>query len=145
MHIIVSGSIFSGIKVIGPFERAYQATEYAQMNVAKPWEVATMEPPYWYVAVYLEDRAYGGPEEGGWYYDTGELQEFIDPQGDKVYNAMFNHRPDAEYFAARLRDLPEFTNEGRPNIGSVNSIGQYRIVVNETPMQNYPEHKPHYD
>jgi hypothetical protein len=25
------------------------------------------------VAVYAEDRAYGGPEEGGWWYTTGEL------------------------------------------------------------------------
>ncbi len=25
------------------------------------------------VAVYLVDRAYGGPEEGGWWYDQGSL------------------------------------------------------------------------
>jgi hypothetical protein len=25
------------------------------------------------VAVYLVQRLYGGPEEGGWYYDSGEL------------------------------------------------------------------------
>ena len=25
------------------------------------------------VAVYLVQRVYGGPEEGGWYYDAGEL------------------------------------------------------------------------
>ncbi len=25
------------------------------------------------VALYEVDRAYGGPEEGGWFYDTGAL------------------------------------------------------------------------
>ena len=25
------------------------------------------------VAFYAVDRAYGGPEEGGWWFDTGEL------------------------------------------------------------------------
>ncbi len=25
-----------------------------------------------YVNVYMADRAYGGPEEGGWYYTYGE-------------------------------------------------------------------------
>ena len=25
------------------------------------------------IAVYLIQRVYGGPEEGGWYYDAGEL------------------------------------------------------------------------
>lgn len=27
----------------------------------------------WLVAIYDESRQYGGPEEGGWYYNTGEL------------------------------------------------------------------------
>ena len=27
----------------------------------------------WYVNVYEVYRAYGGPEEGGWYYDEGTL------------------------------------------------------------------------
>ena len=26
----------------------------------------------WYACLYEVSRAYGGPEEGGWYYDTGE-------------------------------------------------------------------------
>jgi DNA-directed RNA polymerase subunit RPC12/RpoP len=30
---------------------------------------------YWSVAVYAVDRAYGGPEEGGWWYDCGDLSE----------------------------------------------------------------------
>jgi hypothetical protein len=30
-----------------------------------------------YLAAYELDRAYGGPEEGGWYYDTGTLAGYL--------------------------------------------------------------------
>ena len=29
------------------------------------------------VATYAIDRAYGGPEEGGWWYDTGTLERIV--------------------------------------------------------------------
>ena len=29
----------------------------------------------WYVNVYEVYRAYGGPQEGGWFYDEGTLRE----------------------------------------------------------------------
>lgn len=29
------------------------------------------------IALYEIDRAYGGPEEGGWYFDTGELVRLL--------------------------------------------------------------------
>ena len=37
--------------------------------------IDTPELMNWYVNIYKVDRAYGGPEEGGWYYDVGELVE----------------------------------------------------------------------
>ena len=30
-----------------------------------------------YIGVYLANRAFGGNEEGGWWYDCGELQYTI--------------------------------------------------------------------
>ena len=35
----------------------------------------------YYVAVYEIGCAYGGPEEGGWWYDTGELSERVRVRG----------------------------------------------------------------
>jgi hypothetical protein len=35
------------------------------------------------VAVFFTDRAYGGPEEGGWWDDTGR----VDPQSIRCYEA----------------------------------------------------------
>jgi hypothetical protein len=32
-------------------------------------------PEYWYVTAYQESQAYGGPEEGGWYFNVYEVIE----------------------------------------------------------------------
>ena len=29
-----------------------------------------MKPKVFYLTAYIKDRVYGGPEEGGWWYDT---------------------------------------------------------------------------
>lgn len=31
----------------------------------------TLDPEFWSVAAFETDRAYGGPEEGGWHYTCG--------------------------------------------------------------------------
>jgi hypothetical protein len=42
------------------------------MNKVKRY-ITTHERIIWYVNIYETNRAYGGHEEGGWYYDTGDL------------------------------------------------------------------------
>jgi len=39
------------------------------------------------VAVYICDRAYGGPEEGGWWYDCGV------PSEGQYYAKVFEGNP----------------------------------------------------
>jgi hypothetical protein len=86
------------------------------------------------VNVYLVDRAYGGPEEGGWWYDTGELLRVF---------------PVERKYADALRDeiakRDEFSNEGRRPISSVASTGQYRVTVSDEPGESYPTTTPHYE
>lgn len=41
----------------------------------EPWTGQRVSAGLVYVNVYLVHRAYGGPEEGGWWYDVGELVE----------------------------------------------------------------------
>jgi hypothetical protein len=36
-----------------------------------------MEPTLYVVARYTHDRYFGGPEEGGWWYDAGELEHIV--------------------------------------------------------------------
>lgn len=100
------------------------------------------------VAVYLVDRAYGGPEEGGWYYDTHELSR--DPALVSL-TRVYNRLHDAADYANRLNEgvLAEL-NEGRPEIWSVNSYGQFEAIwfdMDENPVlpPYMPERRPHYE
>jgi hypothetical protein len=86
-----------------------------------------------FVNVYLADRAYGGPEEGGWWYDTGELVE--------CYPVPTR---EAEALAAALR-FGKFSNEGRRPKSSVLSEGVYEIRVEKRPGHDYPTVRPHYE
>ena len=90
------------------------------------------------VATYLCDRAFGGPEEGGWYYDCGELV--------RVHRIFGNE--DAAYdFAARMnRTLDATINRDRPKISSVLSEGRFYACVHENNAPKYyPEERPHYE
>ena len=93
------------------------------------------------VSVYLEDRAYGGPEEGGWWYYTWQLARTV-----KVFR-----NADAAYaYCRRLNDKLKSRvfgpNEGRRDILSVLSDGVYYANVHENHAPRYfPERKPRYE
>src|SRR5262245_7305236 len=54
----------------------------------------TLRPLRWWAVVYEVDRGYGGPEEGGWWYDCGEL----------VVSVPCRSSEEAETVADQLRD-----------------------------------------
>jgi hypothetical protein len=87
-----------------------------------------------YVNVYLIDRAFGGREEGGWYYDCGVIQ--------RVYPTTYEH---ADELARRMRESDEFSNEDRPEISSVLSRGRYDVRIETQPGENYPAYRPRYE
>lgn len=95
----------------------------------------------WSVATYLEDLAYGGPAEGGWYYTYGEIQNL-----PVLY---FTTRTEARAAAALLNHwMDESTewNKGRPSISNTNSEGLFRARYGAGhPKHHYPERKPHYE
>ena len=92
-----------------------------------------MARQYW-VNLYLTDRVYGGPEEGGWYYNAGEaVVSFECTEGDQ------------EELLTEAHELVEWLNEGRPQISSVLSEGQYSALAEEGPGVSYPEEEPHYE
>jgi hypothetical protein len=86
-----------------------------------------------HINVYLEDQAYGGPEEGGWYYNYGHVILSIPLTESMDINAI---RADLE---------KEYTNEGRPSIHSVLSEGRFRITHELLKGQDWPEKTPHYE
>lgn len=86
-----------------------------------------------YLTVFLCDRAYGGPEEGGWWYDTGEVQEVV------------RVRSKQQLKRERRRLEQAYSNEGRRDIGSVLSEGKFFIEAGKVPGQDYPQVRPHYE
>lgn len=95
-------------------------------------------PKAFLVGVYLVDRAYGGPEEGGWWYDCGELVRVI---------RLFKNQSRAEDFARALNSKLHATlNRGRRPVDSVLSDGCYsaRVFPNSAP-RFFPETRPFYE
>lgn len=90
------------------------------------------------VAVYMTDRAYGGPEEGGWWFDYGEHVRTV---------RTFPNAARADAYAKRMNNVLDRTlNKGRREISSVLSEGRYSAEVHQgLAPQFYPETRPHYE
>ena len=92
-------------------------------------------PKNWWVNVYLQDRAYGGSEEGGWWYDIGEVKTGILCYGNS----------EAEEIRNQMKEVCEMWNEDRYPISSVLSDGQYYVYIEEEPPKDWPDSFPHYE
>ena len=89
-----------------------------------------------YINLYLVNRAYGGAEEGGWYYPTGLFVRCLGKSLDPVAADAIRD--------AHGRELDEL-NAGRPPIWSVRSTGRYEIVIEPRAGESYPNYRPHYE
>lgn len=97
-----------------------------------------LQIPYW-VHICLTDRAYGGSEEGGWYFETSQLIESMGP---------FSTREIADNHLASLQPHVDKMNENRPDINSVLSEGQYVCFVERragTVGEVWPRQAPRYE
>ena len=93
-----------------------------------------LEPAPWYVNVYEEDRGYGGPEEGGWWYDISE----------PVHSERFDNERDAEAYAESIKD--EYPEQGdRPVSSVIYSGGAHTIRIENHPPVEQPTSRPHYE
>jgi hypothetical protein len=91
----------------------------------------------YYVAIYETNQEYGGPEEGGWWYDTGE--RVTDP-------VAFATRDEAVAYADTLRPEVAEMNEGRYRPSSVMCNGWFAVEWHrdESP-EFYPAERPYYE
>lgn len=124
-----------------------RCTDYRNLSVTDSRLESTLEfskiavdtfkiyPPNWYVTVYEIDRCYGGPEEGGWWYDSGRVvhETFCgsDDQGFWTANIV----------AENLRKEFPFNNS---YTSCAYSGGDYTIRIRNTPGENFPKETPYY-
>jgi hypothetical protein len=87
-----------------------------------------------FVNVYLEDRAYGGPEEGGWWYDVGKAVRSTQVAFDL-----------GALSAEEQAWCDEENLHRRSDVGSVLSEGRYAVRVEDGPAADFPAERPHYE
>lgn len=99
------------------------------------------KPKFYCVSLYMVDRAYGGHEEGGWWFDCGE--PCLDYSAD---TRIFDNEDDALEYLDTLQGKANKMNKGRYEISSVLSDGQFRAIMDcgHYP-QPFPERKPRYE
>lgn len=104
--------------------------------------------PFWTVAIYLIDRYYGGPEEGGWFYTGGDrIDHELDGVSKQCLLMVFTEEEAANKACTDLNvALDKTINVGRRDIGSMLSQGRYTAeVYNGHPPKHFPETRPHYE
>ena len=130
--------------------------------------VSTFDRIIWYVNIYETNRAYGGPEEGGWYYDTGDLLEckefwWLDTRNEDTDEYIYNQYDLALEYADKMEqkllqaDQLDYKmgygpNDGVDPNGEGNDdyilkggkwgTGKYKIEVSVIEGKSYPEKAP---
>ncbi len=92
-------------------------------------ELCNLSPAPWYVNVYEIDRRYGGPEEGGWWFDSGTLVDSTETASKQDANRLSEAKQ------------TEYPNNG----SSVYRGGDYTVRIENHPGENYPTNRPHYE
>ena len=122
--------------------------------VAKGWLYLTLRGAPWYVNIYEVDRAYGGSEEGGWWYDTGTPCN--SPYGKASFKCWT--RKQAEALRDRMRqeiEQPDTYVDSKgwgfgklvPHIDRNSMIGgpDIEVYIERWPAAAFPTHRPHYE
>jgi len=94
------------------------------------------------IAVYELDRSYGGPEEGGWWYDTGSLVRIhkVVKSEDQAYKI-------ARRLNQGLAHKRFATGQPSPGISSVAYQGGHLAarVFERTAPEYFPQQRPYFE
>lgn len=131
--------------LLSPDEAAYEET-HPDSVTNEPEE---MQPDSGFWTVYLADhqRLWGGPEEGGWWYDIYPVvgREEVGEEG-WFQPALFGSLKQAQDYLATMNQWidDKNLNEGRRDVGSVLSTGFYvSNLCDGYPPTSWP--RPHYE
>jgi hypothetical protein len=115
-------------------------------------DLDSLPAPYagpWTVTIVLADLACGGPEEGGWYYQTFDPTAGDAVALDQEWQATrtFWDEREANAYCQELDDRCQRQNaeERRPEKSSVLSRGRYEAYCFDGFPQPLPIERPHYE
>jgi hypothetical protein len=100
-----------------------------------------------HVNTYIEDKRYGGPEEGGWWYT------FIAPQEDKCFQFYCGPQESTLTYLRRVNEAHQarvawcdYANSRRnSDISSVISEGRYISLIESHVAKYMPDEPVHYE
>jgi hypothetical protein len=96
------------------------------------------------VALYHQEMAYGGREEGDWWYDRGTLVRVL-----KVFRNSDRAHEYGQRLNQRLKSRKFGPNKGARPYSSVLSDGEYRAHVMDSGINGvptyFPAQRPHYE
>ena len=95
------------------------------------------QPEIKFINAYAVSRNWGGHEEGGWWYDSGEPLASVPVKGDATEEEIEKEK-------ARLEELIGWDNRGQRRY-SVNGGDDFEIYVEEHAAKAFPEVRPHYE
>lgn len=122
-----------------------------------------------FVNVYTVQQAYGGSEEGGWYYEIGTpvtcMQTTCNCDSDwhetsnkicpvthcfkySLDNFVLDHKEEYldSFITAGGTWSPDSIDDAPPEYsGEIATTGKRILRIETTPAVHYPEYKPHYE
>ena len=107
--------------------------------------VASSSSEVWVVGIYDMDKAYGGDEEGGWWYEYGTLlkairKTFVDMHSAYAYVSRIQKKLNVRYNdRGPLSDMGSILCDG-----IVTAKLQSSNVHKEDLLSDYPEDRPYY-
>ena len=89
-----------------------------------------------YLNEYTTNREYGGPEEGGWWFDVGQFE---------TCHGVYPTERAAKDALEGLKDWVESVNAHQYPPSSVACDGYTRIFIEDQEGEDYPQQRPHYE
>jgi len=101
-----------------------------------------------FVNAYAVSRHYGGPEEGGWWYDAGEPLASVPIEATENETGLAPLDPEqAERIREQLRAQLSEYKTSRASQGRYSVLGgdDIEVYIEDHPAQHFPEQRPHYE
>jgi hypothetical protein len=123
--------------------RGYEGYRSPEDGMFSPAADMLPDSGFWSVAPFHVSREYGGPQEGGWWYDAGEPlagPEFPLPVIAVTIQAA---REAQETMQATLDEMNR--EDGNRPRGSVLSSGEYEARITDGYPMPFPDDRPRYE
>ena len=112
------------------FGRGPRTGSWGAFRIGRLTVTWLIRPPVWLVRTYWVYRSYGGPEEGGWYYDCGDLVRTV---------KRFRSENEAWDYCNRLNDKLY----GHDHVRLRNDIYRAKVYDSVAP-DSFPSERPYY-